>query len=55
MVPIVVIDKEAVDKRKAKTLLWREARLLLAYKKGEVQPVYDASFGRVDEVGEQIA
>ena len=56
MTPIVVIDKNGDgDQRKNKKLIWREARLSLAYKKGTVQPVYDASFGSTDEVGDQIA
>ncbi len=55
MAPIVFIDKQALDKRKGKTFKWCEARLSLAYKKGEIQPIFDASFGSIDEVGDQIA
>lgn len=55
MVPIVVVDKDAEDRRKNKTLIYREARLTLAYPKGEIQPIFDASFGSTHETGDQLA
>jgi len=54
MAPIVVNAKDA-DKRKNKTLQWREARVSLAFKKGNIKPFYDASFGTPEEIGDQIA
>lgn len=54
MLPTVITDSDASDKRKGKTHVYREARQSLAYRKGSVHPIYDASFGTTDEIGEQI-
>ncbi len=40
MVPIVHIDKNRTDRRKKKTVAWRESRLSLAYAQGTIQPFY---------------
>jgi len=45
MVPIVEQAEGTKDKRKGKTVHWKEARLALAHKKGSVSPKFKASFG----------
>lgn len=40
MIPIVEANRAAADKRKGKTLSWREAKLSLAHVQGSVTPVY---------------
>jgi hypothetical protein len=42
------------DQRKNKLYEWREARLALAYAKGEVDPIYSAKFGTPDEIGNMV-
>ena len=59
MIPIVKTKPYAnedseTDRRKNKELFYREARLSLAHKIGEVDPVYRATLGSTDEVGEQL-
>ena len=44
MIPIVKIDEEAEDKRKNKTLQWKEARLCLAHKAGSTTLTFGATF-----------
>jgi len=49
MLPIVEpVSDPAVDRRKAKQLSWREARLCCARPKGQVDCVYGATFGSVN-------
>ena len=43
MVPIVEPNREGKDKRKGKTLSWREAKLSLAHAQGSCTPVYAGS------------
>jgi hypothetical protein len=40
MIPIMQPDAERTDKRKGKTLSWREAKIALAHAKGSCTPVY---------------
>ena len=59
MVPIVKTKpkpegEEKYDARKHKEYFWREARLSLAHEIGSVTPVFAATLGGVDEVGQQI-
>jgi hypothetical protein len=55
MVPIVEPSCEGKDKRKGKTLSWREAKLSLAHAQGSCAPVYAGSIeGRVEEAGRQL-
>jgi len=55
MVPIVEPSCEGKDKRKGKTLSWREAKLSLAHAKGSRTPVYAGSIeGGVEEAGRQL-
>jgi hypothetical protein len=53
MIPIVTIDEEAIDKRKNKTLAWKEARLSIADEIGSTTPKFGAVFqGSVDDAGQ---
>ncbi len=55
MVPIVEPNSEGKDKRKGKTLWWREAKLSLAHAQGNCTPVYAGSIeGGVEEAGRQL-
>ena len=55
MVPIVAPSCESKDKRKGKTLSWREAKLSLAHAQGSRTPVYAGSIeGGVEEAGRQL-
>jgi hypothetical protein len=55
MVPIVEPSREGKDKRKGKTLSWREAKLSLAHAQGNCTPVYAGSIeGGVEEAGRQL-
>jgi hypothetical protein len=55
MIPIVTPDEEVEDKRKGKTLSWKEARLSMAHPKGSVKPKFSATFQcSTDETGESL-
>ncbi len=55
MVPIVEPSCEEKDKRKGKTLSWREAKLSLAHAQGSRTPVYAGSIeGGVEEAGRRL-
>lgn len=55
MVPIVEPGGDAKDKRKGKTLSWREAKLSLAHAQGSRTPVYAGSIeGGVEAAGRQL-
>ena len=55
MVPVVVSDSEASDKRKGKSLSWKEIRLVIAYEHKRVQVHYGGNFsGGVEETGRQL-
>jgi hypothetical protein len=55
MVPIVEPSCEGKDRRKGKTLSWREAKLSLAHAQGSRTPVYAGSIeGGVEEAGRQL-
>lgn len=54
MVPVVEISPDAKDKRKGKTLVWKEVRLCLVHPPGSVTPVFGGHFaGGVEESGRQ--
>lgn len=61
MIPIVSTDvipsdKAPVDRRKARQVGWKEARLALAKPLGSAEAVYEAIFlGDVDDAGNQMA
>jgi len=55
MVPIVTIDEDTEDKRKGKTLSWKEARLSMAHPQGSKTPKFSAIFqGSTDDAGESL-
>ena len=52
MVPVVECHPEAVDKRKGKTLQWKEAKICLAHRHESADMAYGGTFsGGVDEAG----
>ena len=59
MVPVVetaepIAGEPPIDRRKTRTLMWKEARLGLAHQPGSVTPIFGATMGTVDEAGEQL-
>ncbi len=55
MVPVILGHKEENgDLRKTKIVGWCEGKLSLAYKQGSIAPVYNVTFGSVDDAGEQL-
>jgi hypothetical protein len=55
MVPIVEPDARQKDKRKGKTLAWREAKISLAHAQGSTTPVYAGTIeGGVEIAGQQL-
>ncbi len=60
MIPIVETQSltaktEKIDRRKTRTVGWREARLCLARQTGSSQPIFGVTLGSVDAAGEQLA
>ena len=60
MIPIVETESTSpqdpkIDRRKTRTVSWREARLCLAREKGSSQPTFGVTLGSVDQAGEQLA
>lgn len=54
MVPIVVTQRGAKDKRKRKKVMYREARLTLAHENGSKSSVFSATFSDINTVGKHI-
>ncbi len=55
MIPIMAPDANQKDKRKGKTLSWREAKISLAHAKGSRTPVYGGGIeGGVEAAGRQL-
>jgi hypothetical protein len=55
MVPITEPDPSRKDKRKGKTLSWREAKICLAHAKGSRTPVFGGAIeGGVEAAGQQL-
>ncbi len=55
MIPIVEPDARQKDKRKGKTLSWREAKISLAHAKGSRTPIYAGAIeGGVETAGLQL-
>lgn len=57
MVPIVDVrdsdgEEKVQDKRKTRSVRWKECRLTLARKKGETKPVFGGTMGSADEAGD---
>lgn len=56
MVPVVETNEENDDKRKGKTLFWKELKLCLAHSVGSNDPFFGGTFsGGVDKAGEQLS
>ncbi len=59
MIPIVKTEAttaqdQKIDRRKTRTVAWREARLCLAREKDSSQPIFGVTLGSVDAAGEQL-
>jgi hypothetical protein len=59
MVPVVEITEPVpgeppVDRRKNRKVDWKEGRLSLVHQPGSVTPIFRATMGTVDDVGEQL-
>ncbi len=54
MLPIVEVSAKAKDKRKKKVLLYKEARLCLSYKTGDVTPIFAATMSDVNTTGKYL-
>ena len=59
MVPVVHIEEPVtgeppVDRRKSRKVDWKEGRLSLVHQPGSVTPIFKATMGTVDDVGEQL-
>ncbi len=55
MVPVVEPDADQTDKRKGKTLSWKEAKIALAHAKGSRTPVYSGGIaGGVEVAGRRL-
>ena len=46
--------EEQSDKRKTRTVAWKEVRLSLGYVPGMIKPVFEATSGTPDDVGQQL-
>ena len=55
MIPVMTPDANRKDKRKGKTLSWREAKISLAHAKGSRTPVYGGGIeGGVEDAGRRL-
>jgi hypothetical protein len=55
MIPVMAPDASQKDKRKGKTLLWREAKISLAHAKGSRTPIYGGGIeGGVEAAGRRL-
>jgi len=56
MIPIVHFDLEGdADQRKTRVTCWKEGRLSLVFKPGDIAPTYGATMGSPEEVGLQLS
>lgn len=59
MVPIVEVknksEKENEDLRKTRSVMWKEARLVIVRKQDEIDPIFGVTMGTVDDAGDQLA
>ena len=51
---VISDDKEKQDLRKMRTVAWKEVRLSLGYVPGMVKPVFEATSGTPEKVGQQL-
>ena len=58
MIPVVktkeLVENEQTDRRKGKSLFYREARLTLAHEKGSITPIFSATLGDSREAGAHV-
>src|SRR4030042_5948618 len=59
MIPVgetaeIVTGEPSVDLRKNRKLDWKEGRLGLVHQPGSVTPIFSATMGTVDDVGDQL-
>lgn len=59
MVPVVeiaepVAGEPPVNRRKSRKVDWKEGRLSLVHQPGSVTPIFSATMGTVDELGEHL-
>ena len=55
MVPVVQVNEDNDDKRKGKTLVWKELKLCLAHSAGSNDPFFGGTFSRgVNKAGHQL-
>ena len=59
MVPVVETaeaaeGEEPIDRRKTREVKWQEVRLCLVHEPGSVTPIFSATMGTVDELGEHL-
>lgn len=52
MIPIVVVDEDAPDKRKTRKVLWKEARLCLSRDLKKIQAIFRATLKSTDVMGD---
>ena len=56
MIPVVTTDPaQQIDQRKTRKTAWKEARLALVQENGSVHPIFGASTGTPEQIGEQMA
>lgn len=58
MVPIITFkptDQQKTDRRKTRTVAWKEIRLTLAYQKGSLDMFFESSMDLPDKVGEKMS
>ena len=55
MVPIVDVNGTRKDKRKTRSVRWKEARLALAHSKDSVDPVFGTTLGDTEDAGDYLA
>ncbi len=55
MIPVVTTDPtQQIDQRKTRKTAWKEARLILVQEHGAVHPIFGASTGSPEQIGEQM-
>lgn len=59
MIPMVetaeaTADGEKIDRRKTRTVSWKEARLSMAREAGSVTPIFGATMGTAEEAGDEM-
>lgn len=60
MIPIVdthdrKVDGKTVDRRKTRTVRWKDGRLTLAHEQGTIEPIFGATIGQPNDAGKYLA